>query len=104
MGGRAASIYCASQGMNVWMLDIADDELKTAKAMVVAKASEDQKIEIRTCDVSSLDKVQAIADEVFADGGKCHFLMNNAGIGQGGGAMTGMDTVLKVMGVNTYGP
>lgn len=46
----------------------------------------------------------AVAEEVFENGGKCHFLMNNAGIGLGGGALTEMDTVQKVMGVNTYGP
>jgi len=103
--GRAASIYCASKGMNVWMLDIVEDELKSAKALVLSKAADkEQKIETRICDVASAEKVEAIATEVFADGGKCHFLMNNAGIGQGGDSMTSMEMVLKVMGVNTYGP
>jgi NAD(P)-dependent dehydrogenase (short-subunit alcohol dehydrogenase family) len=56
-------------------------------------------------DVSKLEEMEALAKKVFADGGQCHFLMNNAGIGAGGGAVeTPMDTVHRVMGVNTYGP
>ena len=46
----------------------------------------------------------ALSDEVFKDGGKCHFLMNNAGVGRGGGPMTAMETVRFTMGVNTFGP
>lgn len=55
-------------------------------------------------DVSNTKSVEALAEAVFANGGKCHFLMNNAGSGLGGGAMTDMETVQRVMGVNTYGP
>ena len=54
--------------------------------------------------MSNTAAVQALADKVFANGGKCHFLMNNAGTGLGGGAMTDMDMVQRVMSVNTYGP
>lgn len=45
-----------------------------------------------------------LAEEVFRDGGKCHFLMNNAGVGTGGGALTPMETVHSTLGVNTFGP
>jgi NAD(P)-dependent dehydrogenase (short-subunit alcohol dehydrogenase family) len=55
-------------------------------------------------DVSDQASVVALSEKVFANGGKCHFLMNNAGIGLGGGAMTDMDMVHRVMGVNTFGP
>lgn len=63
-----------------------------------------KKIEARTVDVSDFEAVQALADEVFQNNGKCHFLMNNAGIGAGGGSMTNMNVVHKVIGVNTFGP
>lgn len=66
--------------------------------------SDIQKIEGRVVDVSNLDSLKAVADEVFANNGKCHFLMNNAGIQLGGGPLTDMETVQKVMGVNTFGP
>ena len=55
-------------------------------------------------DVSDEASVNALADAVFANKGKCNFLMNNAGIGLGGGPMTDMETVHRVMGVNTFGP
>lgn len=48
--------------------------------------------------------VNALADAVFANDGKCHFLFNNAGTGLGGGPLTSMEMVQRVMGVNTYGP
>jgi len=46
----------------------------------------------------------SLAEEVFEKDGKCHFLMNNAGVGAGGGPMTDMETVHFTMGVNAYGP
>lgn len=55
-------------------------------------------------DVSDASAVESLAGQVFQKDGKCHILMNNAGIGLGGGAMMDMDTVQKVLGVNTYGP
>lgn len=63
-----------------------------------------KKIESKVVDVSDSDAVHALADAVFLNGGKCHFLMNNAGTGLGGGAMTDMKLVQRVMGVNAYGP
>eukprot|EP00483_Globobulimina_turgida_P012329 UN12352 len=103
--GRAAAIYCSSIGMNVWMIDIDEPELKQAKQLVISKCtSKDQRIEIRTVDVSSFEQVTKLSVEVFANNGKCHFLMNNAGIGAGGGALTDIKTFTRVMNVNTYGP
>eukprot|EP00978_Attheya_sp_CCMP212_P049217 scaffold633361_cov55-Attheya_sp.AAC.1 len=93
--------------MNVWMADIDGDELELAKQLVASGAADNkiQKIEAVVVDVSKLEEMEALAKKVFADGGQCHFLMNNAGIGAGGGAVeTPMDTVHRVMGVNTYGP
>lgn len=55
-------------------------------------------------DVADAEAIMQLADEVFRDCGKCNFLMNNAGSGKGGGAMTDIDTVKWLMGVNTYGP
>lgn len=48
--------------------------------------------------------MEELSKLVFSNGGKCHFLMNNAGVSKGGGALTEMDSVLFTMGVNTYGP
>ena len=37
------------------------------------------------CDVSDVDSVVALADQVFAAHGQCNLLFNNAGVGAGGG-------------------
>lgn len=103
--GREAALYCAERGMNVWMVDVDATELHLAHQLVVSKQmSPDQVIEARVVDVSDSVAMQDLSDEVFAVSGACHFLMNNAGVGSGGDAMTDMETVHKVMGVNTYGP
>ena len=37
--GRAMALFCASKGMNVWMVDIDSEELETAKQMALGKRS-----------------------------------------------------------------
>lgn len=61
-------------------------------------------MEARVVDVSDCDAMMNLAEEVYANGGNCHFLMNNAGVGKGGGPMTDMKTVASTMAINTYGP
>ena len=96
---------CAAKGMHVFLVDIDVEDLETAKKLVVEKATaESQKIEAIVADVSDEKAMVGVAEKVFATTGECNFLFNNAGIGQGGGALTPMDVVEKVMGVNTYGP
>jgi NAD(P)-dependent dehydrogenase (short-subunit alcohol dehydrogenase family) len=65
-----------------------------------------QNLHARVVNVADLAAMQALATEVFAtNNGKCHFLMNNAGVGKGGSPLTtAMDVVHFTMGVNTYGP
>jgi NADP-dependent 3-hydroxy acid dehydrogenase YdfG len=46
--GRAAAMYCASQGMNVWMADIDKDELAAARDLVESKALASEQVCI-TC-------------------------------------------------------
>ncbi|CAB9528164.1 Probable oxidoreductase EphD [Seminavis robusta] len=103
--GRAACFEFSKAGMNVFMADIDEEELKAAQELVkLTSTNANAKIAIQVVDVADAAAVESFAEAVFADGGKCHILMNNAGIGQGGGAMTDMSTVQKVMNVNTYGP
>ena len=104
--GREAALYCAERGMNVWMVDVDATELVLARELVASKrlSDNDQVVESRVVDVSNQLAMQELSDQVFEKSGACHFLMNNAGVGSGGDAMTDMETVHKVMGVNTYGP
>ena len=94
----------AKAGMNVWLADIDEKELLAAKEQVAKEATASANIESRVVDVADAAALVTLAKEVFGDGGKCHILMNTAGIGQGGGAMTDIETFQKVMNVNTYGP
>ena len=104
--GRATALYCASIGMNAWMVDIDEEELKLAKELVTSKAKDakTQKIEMRKVDVSDMQQMEKLSKEVFDGDGKCNFLMNNAGIGRGGGALEDIKIYQKTIGVNTYGP
>lgn len=89
--------------MNVWMADVDQAELSAASELVQA-ASSGGNIQSRVVDVSDPIAVEALAKEVFETDKACHILMNNAGIGLGGDAMTEMHIVQKVVSVNTYGP
>jgi NAD(P)-dependent dehydrogenase (short-subunit alcohol dehydrogenase family) len=102
--GRAACIEFAKAGMTVWMVDIDEIELQAAQELVQSMAPNPACVHSKVVNVGNATQVEDLAESVFADGGKCHLLMNNAGIGQGGGAMTDMKTMHHVMNVNTYGP
>ena len=106
--GRAAAVYCASIGMNVWMADIDEEELKLAQKLVLSKCKDakTQKIEARTVDVSDSAQVEKLSVEVFENGRQCNFLMNNAGIaaGKAGALSTDIKTFERVVDVNLYGP
>ena len=105
--GRAACLQFASHGMNVWMVDNDAEELLLAQQMVKSRATDENQIILaEVVDVSDSNALMLLAEQVFEEKntGKCHILMNNAGIGLGAGALTDIETVKKVMGVNTYGP
>ena len=96
---------CAKRGMHVWMVDIDQPELESAVTYVKsAVTSIAQRIEFRVVDVSDAKAMENLAEEVFFKGGSCQFLMNNAAIGRGGGALASIDKVEKIMSINTYGP
>lgn len=103
--GRAAALMCAAKGMHVFLVDIDEDDLKASENLVTEKVTnESQKIQAIVADVADEKAMVDVAEKVLSATGECNFLFNNAGIGQGGGALTDMDVVQKVMGVNTYGP
>lgn len=104
--GLAASIFCAEKGMNVYMVDIdaADLESAVKQVQAVATSKIPTTIEGVQLNVSDFASFAGLRDKVVANHGTIHFLMNNAGTGMGGGAMTDMKTLQDVIGVNTYGP
>lgn len=108
--GKAACVVFAQAGMNVWMVDIDAKELMEAQKYVkgeVASANkfDDQLILAEIVDVSDAVAVKTLAQQIFEATGKLHILMNNAGIGLGGDAVsTPLDVVHRVMNVNLFGP
>jgi NAD(P)-dependent dehydrogenase (short-subunit alcohol dehydrogenase family) len=104
--GKSACMKFASCGMNVWMIDIDATELAFAQKETKEKFAsyDDQLILAEIVDVSDYNAVCNLAKQVFDATGKCHILMNNAGIGLGGDSMTDISILEKVMKVNTYGP
>jgi NAD(P)-dependent dehydrogenase (short-subunit alcohol dehydrogenase family) len=99
--GLAAAKRFASLGMRVCLADVADT-LEQARRDVAALSSDADVIAVRT-DVSSMEDVQRLKDAAYASFGAVHVLMNNAGIGAGGGPFENHDGWRKVMEVNLWG-
>ena len=111
--GKSACMKFASYGMNVWMIDIDTTELALAQKIVKEQCTiqkntnaeqQQQFIFAEVVDVSDYSAMCRLAQQVFDATGKCHIVMNNAGIGIGGDSMTDIQLIHKVMDVNTYGP
>jgi NAD(P)-dependent dehydrogenase (short-subunit alcohol dehydrogenase family) len=119
--GKSACMKFASYGMNVWMIDVDAAELALAQKIVKEQyttagtttipPTNDSSTNINTqfvfaevVDVSDYPAMCRLAQQVFDATGKCHIVMNNAGIGMGGDSMTDIKILHKVMDVNTYGP
>jgi NAD(P)-dependent dehydrogenase (short-subunit alcohol dehydrogenase family) len=108
--GKSACMKFASYGMNVWMIDIDATELSIAQKIVKeqytnkSNSKQQQFVFAEVVDVSDYNAMCRLAQQVFDATGKCHIVMNNAGIGLGGDSMTDIQLIRKVMDVNTYGP
>jgi NAD(P)-dependent dehydrogenase (short-subunit alcohol dehydrogenase family) len=106
--GKAAAIMCASKGMHVFLVDIDQDDLPIAlDAAKQSATSENQLIISVLADVSKEQDMKDLAKTVYGYTGivtSVNFLMNNAAIQNGGGAMAEMERFHKLFSVNTLGP
>src|ERR1700733_55106 len=102
--GLAAAKRFASIGMKIVMADLASEALQRA-ADAVAAVQPQGKAEVLVVptDVSDLGQVQALADAAYSRFGEVAVLMNNAGIGTGGGPWENIDRWRKVLEVNLWG-
>ena len=71
----------ASLGMNVVLVDVQKDALKTAHDEIKAMGVH---VMAKRVDVSNADDMQELATAVFERFGAPHFVFNNAGVGAGG--------------------
>jgi NAD(P)-dependent dehydrogenase (short-subunit alcohol dehydrogenase family) len=79
--GLEASRIAAREGMNVVMADVMAEPLAKAAAEIEALGAKVLPFQL---DVSSAERVQAMADATVARFGAPHFVFNNAGISVGG--------------------
>jgi len=107
--GRAMAMYCASMGMHVWLVDVDETQLTIAMQLVnqTTLHPTTQKIQSMVVNVGDGKAMKDLARTVFADTTtqSVHYLMNNAGVGLGGGALsTSVEEFTSVMNVNLHGP
>jgi NAD(P)-dependent dehydrogenase (short-subunit alcohol dehydrogenase family) len=101
--GLAAARKFASLGMKVCMADANAEGLKAAAAGVRASAKDPDQIRELTVDVSNLGEVQNLKDAAYAAFGEVSVLMNNAGVGTGGGVFADPSRWRRVIDINLWG-
>ncbi len=99
--GLAAAKRFAELGMKVCLADVSD-RLDAARAEVASLSREADVIALRT-DVSRMEDVERLRDAAYGSFGAVHVLMNNAGIGAGGGAFANHDGWRRAIEVNLWG-
>lgn len=102
--GLAAARRFASLGMKVAIADLNEGALASA-ADTIVESVPGTDVEVLTiqCDVSQMDQVQRLKSEVYTAFGDIAVLMNNAGMGPGGGPFDHYDRWQKVIGTNMWG-
>lgn len=95
--GEAAARRLAGEGMRVCLADFDAERLARVQADLG-----DQAIAV-TLDVSDRAAVEALAREVADRLGPVSVLMNNAGVGGGGDALSNPDGWARVLGINLMG-
>ncbi len=102
--GLAAAKRFAALGMKLVLADRNADALAEAAKDVIATTNIGA-ASVRTvvCDVGQLADVQRLKDEAYKTFGDVAVLMNNAGIGGGGGPYEKFDRWQAVLGVNLWG-
>lgn len=98
--GLASAKAFAKAGMNVCIADNDEAQLKIAASEM---ANFDTQVIFVQTDVADFDSVMALREKVQANFYDVAIVMNNAGIGAGGGAMTNLSGWQKVMSVNLFG-
>jgi NAD(P)-dependent dehydrogenase (short-subunit alcohol dehydrogenase family) len=101
--GLAAAKTFARAGMNVCLADLPGDKLDRAAEQVKQATGGTERVRAVPTDVSKLEEVQRLKDEAYAAFGEVAVVMNNAGIGGGGGPWEKYDRWRKLIEVNLWG-
>jgi NAD(P)-dependent dehydrogenase (short-subunit alcohol dehydrogenase family) len=101
--GLASAKRFAGLGMKVVLADVADGLAGAgAEVAALAKGGAADVLTVPT-DVSDFTAVQALKEAAYGRFGEVAVLMNNAGVGRGGGAFGNLDGWRRVLGVNLWG-
>lgn len=102
--GLAAAKRFAGLGMRLALADANAEALAAAQAEVAALApAGDADVFALETDVADMEAVQALKAAAYDRFGEVAVLMNNAGVGRGGGAFDHYDRWRAVLGVNLWG-
>lgn len=94
--GRAAAKRFTALGMHVCLADINADALETTANDIGAAMSV-------VVDVSDIEAIKQLREQVFSELGQVDVLMNNAGTGGGNECWTDFDVWQKTLGTNLWG-
>jgi NAD(P)-dependent dehydrogenase (short-subunit alcohol dehydrogenase family) len=101
--GLAAAARFAGLGMKIFMADANAEALAAAAARVSELAARANDVRSLVVDVSSLDEVQRLRQAAYDAFGEVALLMNNAGVGGGGGLFGDHATWRRILDVNLWG-
>ena len=101
--GLAAAKKFVEFGMKVLMADTNVDSLKDAAAGVRRSAKRAEDVRASVVDVSNLGEVQNLKDDAYSAFGEVALLMNNAGVGSGGGVFAEHSRWRRVIDINLWG-
>jgi NAD(P)-dependent dehydrogenase (short-subunit alcohol dehydrogenase family) len=101
--GLAAARKYAGLGMKVCMADANADLLRRSAERVAAQARSPQDVRAFAIDVSDLSAMQGLKNAVYDVFGEVAILMNNAGIGGGGGLFGDPQRWRRLIEVNFWG-
>lgn len=99
--GKAYALAWARRGWRIGLVDIVTEEAERTLDEVRRAGGSG---EVYGCDVSSLEQVQALADEVFSAWGEVGLLINNAGVfGAGPVGDAAMEDWRRIIDINFWG-
>src|ERR1044071_3867907 len=102
--GLAAARKFAAAGMKVVLADVKGEALDRA-ASAISQLAKGGKSDVRAVatDVAVMEDVQRLKQIAYQSFGEVAILMNNAGIGKGGGPFENYERWQRVLAVNLWG-
>jgi NAD(P)-dependent dehydrogenase (short-subunit alcohol dehydrogenase family) len=101
--GRETALACARRGANLALCDLNAEGLAETERLVRALASE-RRVLAQSVDVASAEQMRAFADAVHREVPAVDLLVNNAGVGLGGGMLdTSLEDWRWIVDINLMG-